>query len=202
MTQKLLAFVFPFCSSFTTLKSLIKNVTLMVLCQALENNMRGKKENNGLRISMKVRNINSNWSRMWHLKGIMVKKKRKSINSEVRKTWVWGPKWQPTPVFLPGESHGHKSLESPVHGVTKSRTRLNDQHFHVQSGQVKPRKTHTSRLSNRSSNGKGSDSISNTTWTKIILRRKSQTLKGESVGCGRNSVSQLQNLPSIFHLSV
>lgn len=60
----------------------------MVLCQALENNMRGKKENNGLRISMKVRNINSNWSRMWHLKGIMVKKKRKSINSEVRKTWV------------------------------------------------------------------------------------------------------------------
>lgn len=50
----------------------------MVLCQALENNMGGKKENNGLRISMKVRNINSNWSRMWHLKGIMVKKKEKS----------------------------------------------------------------------------------------------------------------------------
>ena len=48
----------------------------MVLCQALENNMGGKKENNGLRISMKVRNINSNWSRMWHLKGIMVKKKQ------------------------------------------------------------------------------------------------------------------------------
>ena len=23
----------------------------------------------------------------------------------------WGRKWQPTPVFLPGESHGQRSLE-------------------------------------------------------------------------------------------
>ena len=31
---------------------------------------------------------------------------------------------QPTPVFLPGESHGQRSLAgySPIHGVTKSRT--------------------------------------------------------------------------------
>ena len=27
--------------------------------------------------------------------------------------------WQPTPVFLPGESHGQRSLESIVHGVTR-----------------------------------------------------------------------------------
>ena len=31
--------------------------------------------------------------------------------------------WQPTPVFLAGESHGRRSL---VHGVAKSRTRLSD----------------------------------------------------------------------------
>ena len=31
---------------------------------------------------------------------------------------LWRRKWQPTPVFLPGESHGH--------GITKSRTRLSD----------------------------------------------------------------------------
>ena len=35
----------------------------------------------------------------------------------------WRRKWQPTPVFLPGESHGQRSLEVyTVHGVAKSRT--------------------------------------------------------------------------------
>ena len=33
--------------------------------------------------------------------------------------------WQPTPVFLPGESHGQRSLAGYVHGVTNSQTRLN-----------------------------------------------------------------------------
>ena len=32
--------------------------------------------------------------------------------------------WQPTPVFLPGESHGHRSLGAIVHRVAKSQTRL------------------------------------------------------------------------------
>ena len=72
--------------------------------------------------------------------------------------WVgkipWGRKWQPTPVFLPGKSHGHRSLVgyspwgckesdtterlhfplsfprktwwSTVHGVTKSQTQLDN----------------------------------------------------------------------------
>ena len=34
--------------------------------------------------------------------------------------WVgkipWRRKWQPTPVFLPGESHGQRSLEGTVLG--------------------------------------------------------------------------------------
>ena len=42
--------------------------------------------------------------------------------------WVgkipWRRKWQPTPVFLPGKSHGQRSLAGYVHGVTKSQTRL------------------------------------------------------------------------------
>ena len=28
-------------------------------------------------------------------------------------------KWQPTPVFLPGKSHGQRSLVGTVHGVAK-----------------------------------------------------------------------------------
>ena len=31
-------------------------------------------------------------------------------------------RWQPTPVFLPGESHGQRSLGVTVHGVTESET--------------------------------------------------------------------------------
>ena len=39
----------------------------------------------------------------------------------------WRRKWQPTPVFLPGESHGQRSLVgSTVHGVAKSQTRPSD----------------------------------------------------------------------------
>ena len=38
--------------------------------------------------------------------------------------WVWKipwrRAWQPTPVFLPGESHGQRGLAGTVHGVTKS----------------------------------------------------------------------------------
>ena len=38
----------------------------------------------------------------------------------------WRRKWQPTPVFLPGKSHGHRSLGATVHGVTKSWTSLSN----------------------------------------------------------------------------
>ena len=36
----------------------------------------------------------------------------------------WRRKWQPTPVFLPGESQGRGSLVAAVYGVTQSQTRL------------------------------------------------------------------------------
>ena len=36
----------------------------------------------------------------------------------------WRRDWQPTPVFLPGESHGQRSLAATVHTVTKSWTPL------------------------------------------------------------------------------
>ena len=45
--------------------------------------------------------------------------------------WVgkipWRRKWQPTTVFLPGESHGQRSLVGYSHGVTKSQTWLRTQ---------------------------------------------------------------------------
>ena len=42
--------------------------------------------------------------------------------------WVgkipWRREWHPTPVLLPGEFHGQRSLAGYSHGVTKSRTQL------------------------------------------------------------------------------
>ena len=50
--------------------------------------------------------------------------------SESRKM-PWSRKWQPTPVFSPGESHGQRSLAGYiVRGVGKNQTRLND-YVHV-----------------------------------------------------------------------
>ena len=53
---------------------------------------------------------------------------------EVRHDWApslslftfmhWGRKWQPTPVFLPGESQGWGAWWAAVYGVAQSRTRL------------------------------------------------------------------------------
>ena len=38
--------------------------------------------------------------------------------------------WQPTPVFLPGELHGQRSLAT-VHGAAKNQTQLSDTHTHT-----------------------------------------------------------------------
>ena len=40
-------------------------------------------------------------------------------------------KWQPTPVFLPGEFHGRGALWATIHGVAKSQRQLSDFHFHL-----------------------------------------------------------------------
>ena len=38
----------------------------------------------------------------------------------------WRKKWQPTPVFFPGKSHGQRGLGATVERVAKSWTPLND----------------------------------------------------------------------------
>ena len=38
----------------------------------------------------------------------------------------WSRKWQPITVFLPGESHGQRSLVATVHGIAKNWTWLSD----------------------------------------------------------------------------
>ena len=64
--------------------------------------------------------------------------KRCGFDPWVRKI-PWRRKWQPTTVFLPGESHGWRSLaglQIPVHEIAKSQTRLAHTctHTHTPSG--------------------------------------------------------------------
>ena len=51
--------------------------------------------------------------------------------------------WHPTPVLLPGKSHGGEAWWATVHGVTKSRTRLSDFtftfHLHALEGEMATR---------------------------------------------------------------
>ena len=52
--------------------------------------------------------------------------KRRGFNVMVRKI-LWSRKWQPTAEFLPGESHGQRSLGGlQAHRVVKSQIGLND----------------------------------------------------------------------------
>ena len=43
----------------------------------------------------------------------------------------WRREWLPTPVFLPGESHGQRSWRATVYGVPKSQTQLKRLSMHV-----------------------------------------------------------------------
>ena len=45
----------------------------------------------------------------------------------VSKSW-WRRQWHPTPVLLPGKSHGQRSLVGYRPGAAKSRTRLSTKH--------------------------------------------------------------------------
>jgi len=59
------------------------------------------------------------------VKVIRVQSRRPGFNSWVRKI-PWRRKWQLTPVFLPGESHGRGAWWATVHGVANSQTQLSD----------------------------------------------------------------------------
>ena len=70
-----------------------------------------------------------------------VVKKLPATQEMVFDPWVgkspWRREWQPTPVFLPGEFHGQRSLVGYSPGVAKSQTQLSDYHlssFHANPG--------------------------------------------------------------------
>ena len=58
----------------------------------------------------------------------------------------WRRKWQPTPVFLPGESHGQRSLAGFSPWGCKSRTWLSTQSYIIQVSDTIKLRTRTSMV--------------------------------------------------------
>ena len=56
----------------------------------------------------------------------------------------WRRKWQPTPVFLPGESQGRGAWWAAIYGVAQSWTRL--KRLSSSSSSSKEQKTQTAKL--------------------------------------------------------
>ena len=112
----------------------------------------------------------------------------------------WRRKWQPTPVFLPGESQGRGAWWAAVYGVEQSRTRLKRLSSSIHSQPEKAMATHSStlalkipwteepgRLQSMGSLGVGQDwATSLSLFTFMHWRRKWQPtpafLPGESQG--------------------
>ena len=73
-------------------------------------------------------------SNMWVIR---VPEEERENGTENMYTYIfkWRRRWHPTPVLLPGKSHGWRSLGAAVSGVTEGRTRLSDFtftfHFHA-----------------------------------------------------------------------
>ena len=70
------------------------------------------------------------------------KKKLSLFHLTVFSSWRWRRQWHPTPVLLPGESHGWRRLVGCSPGVTKSQTQLSDFtftfHFHALEKEMAP----------------------------------------------------------------
>ena len=71
--------------------------------------------------------------------------KRHRFDPWVRKI-PWRRAWQPTSVFMPGESLGQRSLATRVHRVTQSQTQLKQLSKNTQSVEVKPMTTYSTKI--------------------------------------------------------
>ena len=72
-----------------------------------------------------IHGVSKCWTRLSNWIGLNWTKQETWVPSLGREDPERG-KRQPTPVFLPGESHGRRNLIGIVHGVSKSQTQLSD----------------------------------------------------------------------------
>ena len=88
-------------------------------------------------VSLFTAGIPTVWSRgtsLWAFQVVLVAKNLPANAGDVRdagsipgfRKIPWRRAWHPTPVFLPGESHGQRSLVEYSNGVTKSWMQLSE----------------------------------------------------------------------------
>ena len=101
--------------------------------------------------------------------------------------------WHPTPVLLPGESHGGRAWQATVHGVAKSRTRLSDFtftfHFHALEKEMA---THSSILSWRipgTEEPGGLPSMGSQTQTRLMRLSSSSSIQEGRVNPGQCAIN-------------
>ena len=104
----------------------------------------------------------------------------------------WRRAWQPTPILLPGESHGQKSLLGYGHGVTKSQTYWSNL-----------ARIHTSSISTLFSWFRRSTLLSATPGRHKIFQQKRRVASSCMFSCEQENLSQkpCSSLPSL-HISL
>ena len=70
--------------------------------------------------------------------------RRPGFNPQVGKT-PWRRKWQASPVFLPGKSHGQRSWQITVHGVSKEGSQESNMTYRLNNNQITHRFWRTSK---------------------------------------------------------
>ena len=93
---------------------------------------------------------------------------------------LWRRKWQPTPVFLPRESRGQRSLGSALHRVIQSRTRLKQLSVHVCIGEGNGNPLQYSCLENPRERGAWWAAIYGVAQSQTWLKRLSSSSSNSS----------------------
>ena len=109
----------------------------------------------------------------------------------------WRRKWQPTPVFLPGESQGWRSLWAAIHGVAQIQTRLKQLSMHACIGEGNGNPLQCSCLENPRSREAWWAAVYGITQSRTRLKRlsssSSKLTKPEEEILGPSSLQSVRN---------
>ena len=125
-------------------------------------------------------------------------------------TFLWRRQWHPTPVLLPGKSHGWRAWWAAVHGVSRSRTRLSDFtltfHFHALEEEMA---THSNDLAWRIPWTEEPDGLPSMglhrvghDWSDLAAAAAALSYTNVSFYLQREGIFNLQDVYLLFKLSI
>ena len=112
--------------------------------------------------------------------------------------------WHPTPVLLPGKSHGRRNLVAAVHGVAKSQTRLNNFTFTFMHWRRKWQPLQCSCLENPRDGGAWGAAIygvaQSWTWLKWLSSSSSIFLISKIWSYQKKVKTKLDSIQAVYNL--